>query len=238
MKKLEKLRALMLEKYTENIERFLKLLSPAQTLLDIGCGDGSFTKRIAETTGANEIFGIKIVSKFAMEAKMKGINVVLADANKPFPFRDCSFDAVVSNQVIEHINYTDLFVKECYRVLKTGGYAVVSTENLASLHNIFSLILGYQPFSTRVSDEVVLGNPLNPNYKVRDKHSGPRHYSHRRIFVARSLKELFEWHGFKVEVIIGSHLYPLPSFISRQLPQAILRRYGANITIKAYKPQT
>ncbi len=50
---------------------------------------------------------MEIVPVFAKEAAKKGINVVLSDANKTFPFKNESFDCVVSNQVIEHLNDTD-----------------------------------------------------------------------------------------------------------------------------------
>lgn len=48
MKKLQKI---SMEKDTINKENFLKLLEPAKCVLDIGCNDGSFSKRIAEVTG-------------------------------------------------------------------------------------------------------------------------------------------------------------------------------------------
>ncbi len=38
-------RKLMLGKYSENIEQFLKLLEPAKTILNVACGDGSLLKR-------------------------------------------------------------------------------------------------------------------------------------------------------------------------------------------------
>lgn len=69
------------------------------------------------------------------------------------------FDLVHANQVIEHLYETDLFIKEIYRILKKGGYAIISTPNLAGLHNIVSLILGKQPFPAHVSNEIVLGTP-------------------------------------------------------------------------------
>ena len=85
-----------------------------------------------------------------------------ADLNLRLPYDDGTFDVVCSNQVIEHLSDTDTFVAELHRVLRPGGFAVTSTENLASWHNVASLTLGWQPFSlTNVSRQGLgLGNPL------------------------------------------------------------------------------
>ncbi len=47
----------------------------------------------------------------------------------PIPFDSERFDGVVSFQVIEHIDKDNEFVDEVYRVLKSGGVAVISTPN-------------------------------------------------------------------------------------------------------------
>ena len=47
----------------------------------------------------------------------------------PIGFENCSFDSVVSFQVIEHIDADIDFVREVSRVLRVGGKFVVSTPN-------------------------------------------------------------------------------------------------------------
>ena len=47
----------------------------------------------------------------------------------PIEFENCSFDAVVSFQVIEHIKRDSDFVREVSRVLRPGGQFIVSTPN-------------------------------------------------------------------------------------------------------------
>lgn len=68
----------------------------------------------------------------------------------------------IQNPVIEHLFDTDNFVSESFRILKPGGYTIVSTVNLASWHNIFALILGYQPFDfANISIKGTIGNPFS-----------------------------------------------------------------------------
>ena len=89
---------------------------------------------------------------------------------------------MVSNQVIEHLADTDVFVAEIARVLEPGGYAVISTENLASWHNVFALVFGWQPFSlTNVSATCMgLGNPLAVHRAEEWQYHAS--WQHRRVF--------------------------------------------------------
>jgi len=142
----------------------LELLKPNDkaVVLDIGCSDGLFTKQVASKIQCSQMNGIEISRKHADRAHQNGVDVIMADIDRGFPFKDASFDIVVSNQVLEHVCSTDNFMKECFRILRNGGLCVLSTPNLASPHNILSLALGYQPLATAVSDELVCGNPLDP----------------------------------------------------------------------------
>ena len=199
-------------------------------VLDIGCASGGFSRQVADKVGTDHIFGLEILRQAAVNAnRVNNIDVAIATAEKPFPFRSDSFDIVVSNQVLEHLSNTDNLIKETYRILKNGGVCIVSTPNLASIHSIISLILGYQPTCTSVSDEVICGNPFDPRYGAI---SGGTKKTHQRVFTARALRELFEFHGFHVEKLIGWGLHPLPLFISKHIR---FTRYSLYLTVKAIK---
>lgn len=140
-----------------------------------------------------------------MDAKEKGIQVKIHDANNPLPFDDETFDIVIGNQVLEHIQNTDGFLREIWRVLKEGGYCVISTPNLASLHNVALLLMGMQPISYRVS-EIQVGNFLRGEKHLDD---------HIRVFTMSGLKDFFNYHGFQIESIKGAGFYPFPGILSR-----------------------
>jgi len=212
---------------TEELNRqtILRLIEehPGGDLLDCGCGDGAFTAELAERAGAGQTHGIEVVDARVRAAEERGIRVARTDLNGPLPYEDASFDLVHSNQVIEHLRATDTFLRELRRVLKPGGQLLLSTNNLASWHNVVSLVLGFQPPPMHPSSEVILGNPLDP---LRGQaHPGPED-SHLRLFTFRGLREVCEHHGFEVRKLVTAGYYPFPPAIARVLC-AIDRWHGA-----------
>ena len=200
-------------------------------ILDLGCSDGQFALRIAEKAGTFDIFGIEFLKEAAQRAAGRGIGVCQADLNRTLPLAAESFDVVHANQVIEHLSETDRFIKEIYRILKPGGYAVISTPNLASLHNIFSLILGKQPFTAHVSNEVIVGNSLDPKCGMRHLSRGEVHL---RIFTSDSMRDLFSYHGFDVEQLVGVGYYPFPAPLASVLSR-LDKTHSVYLTMKARK---
>ncbi|MBD0328880.1 MAG: methyltransferase domain-containing protein [Thermoleophilia bacterium] len=187
-----------------------------ESLLDVGCHDGSWTSSVAEAAGSQlrRLCGVEIVEAAAEEARARGIDVTTADLNNPLPYGDGRFDLVHANQVIEHVADLDSFVSEVRRVLAPGGRAVICTENLASWHNVAALALGYMPFSlTNISSRGAIGNPFNLAPVPADQvaHS----WFHTRVLTAVGLAELLELHGLRVAERFGSGYHPLPAAIAQ-----------------------
>lgn len=199
-----------------NKRNILDLLehNPQHKVLDLGCDDGSWTIEIAKSIGSDKLYGIDIVDQRLNKAKKRGIIVKKADINKKWPFKDNTFDCIHSNQVIEHIWDLDQFAGETKRVLKKGGYAIISTENLASWVNIGSLLFGWQPFSlTNISKERLgIGNPIAIHRNEELKLSS---WLHTRVLTIKAIREIFEEHGMITERVIGSGYFPLPSLIGK-----------------------
>lgn len=199
-----------------NEKNILSLLEEDKNakLLDLGCDTGEWTLKIAKKIGSKDVYGVEIVDERIKQAKAKGIKVAKADLNEKLPFKDNFFDVVHANQIIEHLHDTDNFISEIYRVLKPKGYAIISTENLSSWHNIFSLIFGWQPFSmTNFSSKGPIGNPLSLWRKVNSSSRHLKAWEHVRLFAYRGLKEIFEKYNFSIEKFIAAGYYPLPAFL-------------------------
>lgn len=131
----------------DNILKQASSLKVVKAFIDLGCDDGAWTLSVAKAANAHSIHGLEIVAKRAELAKNSGVNVVIGDLNQHLDFEDECFELVHANQVIEHVADVDHFAQEVFRILRPGGYAIISTENASSWHNIFALLLGWQMFS-------------------------------------------------------------------------------------------
>lgn len=95
-------------------------------ILDIGCHGGTFTQKIVKKTGTKKIYGIDISSSAInlISKKIPFGNFKVADAAK-IPFKNDFFDQVFCLEMLEHVDYPELVVKEIKRVLKNGGFGVI-----------------------------------------------------------------------------------------------------------------
>lgn len=104
-----------------------------KTILNIGCGFGWFELR-AIKKGAKKVVGIEITEKDLEVAKSKVKNKHVefkVGSAIDLPFKNNSFDSVVSWEVIEHIpkDTEELMFKEVSRVLKPKGKLFISTPS-------------------------------------------------------------------------------------------------------------
>jgi SAM-dependent methyltransferase len=82
-------------------------------LLDVGCG----SKPYRALFSVESYVGLDIDSA---ATRQRGIADYFYDGNK-FPFENASFDAILCNEVLEHVFNPDEFIQEIVRVLKPGG---------------------------------------------------------------------------------------------------------------------
>lgn len=151
----------VLEEVDRTIVRMLERCrreGPApRALLDVGCWDGAHTERYARLLGC-AAFGVEIFDAQARQAEARGLTVARLDLEDAmFPWADGSMDVVVSNQVFEHLKNVWRPMSEILRVLRPGGWLVLSVPNLTSLHNRVLLGLGRQPTSIRTLGPHVRG---------------------------------------------------------------------------------
>jgi len=226
MKLIEKLKMDLIcdsrDKYKEAILSLLEK-DEAAFVVDLGCGDSKrLTYKVLNTINTQvQALGIDLDPKDDTDK----IRYTKRDLNEPLPlFRlpehDQLVDVIITSQVIEHLHNTDNLVKEIHRLLRPGGYAIISTPNLASWHNALALLAGKQPGVAKVSDDMF------PEDEVP---------GHCRVFTATELIKLLQFHGFYVEKIVGTSYFPLPDPLASWLAKRDWRHAG-NITIKVRKP--
>ena len=148
-------------------------IKPGKKILEIGCGTGVFTEKLAQT-GA-EIVAVDISSHLLSKAqeKISAPNVHLLEADlENLPSLNNYFDAVVGVSILHHVNIRKA-IDEISRVLKRGGKVVFSEPNM-----------------------------LNPQIAVQKNVSWIKKWagdsSSETAFFRRSLARLFEEKGFSL----------------------------------------
>jgi trans-aconitate 2-methyltransferase len=103
--------------------------SPNEQVLDIGCGDGFLTRKIAELVPRGGAFGADASRRMiatahgAHQAGVSGPWFVVADARR-LPF-SAAFDAVVSFNALHWVPQQDEALAQLAAVLKPGGRATL-----------------------------------------------------------------------------------------------------------------
>lgn len=181
------------------------LSEPAGRLLDIGCGNGSFS---AGFLGAGfKVTGIDMTGEQIVAARARGLDARVHDLGSgPLPFPDGSFEVAFAGEVIEHIVDTTAFLSEVRRVLTPGGCVVLTTPNLASAENRMRLLLGFYPIWTEFRLEGGQGH-------VR---------SYTRKTLVRHLRET----GFTVERVKGNWVPFIPQKFADDIRHPFLAPTG------------
>lgn len=97
----------------------LRLLAPkpGERILDVGCGDGVLTKRIAEA--GSSVVGLDSSPEFCEAARRLGLDVVESSASNMTFSRE--FDAVFSNAALHWMKDADRVVSNVARALRSNG---------------------------------------------------------------------------------------------------------------------
>ncbi len=81
---------------------------------------------------------LETTAKRPLKQRKSAITYVIADPGCcDYPLRSGTFDLIVSNAVVEHVNNVNQFAAEIYRLLVKGGYFY------AIIHNFYSLSGGH-----------------------------------------------------------------------------------------------
>lgn len=95
------------------VNEISSLLRNNEKILDYGCGDLIFASMLYAKNKSLKITGVDVVES----RKLKNINFVKYDGGK-IPFRDNSFDTVVSVYVFHHTKSAEDAFADCVRVAK------------------------------------------------------------------------------------------------------------------------
>ena len=118
---INKKRILKAKKIEKVLEDYLNTKIENFKILDVGAGNGEISAFFAKN---NNVICVDIVDQRKNKtAKFRKVN------NETLPFKINSFDIVISNHVIEHVNKQNVHLNEIKRVLKKKGIIYIATPN-------------------------------------------------------------------------------------------------------------
>lgn len=99
----------------------------ARRILVDGCGIGTYVRQLAEL-GYHTV-GLDIDFERVAQGTASGVEQLHVAAGERLPYPDAAFDAVLSHEVIEHVDDDRRAAREMIRVLRSGGRAILFCPN-------------------------------------------------------------------------------------------------------------
>ncbi|WP_427918840.1 class I SAM-dependent methyltransferase [Streptomyces sp. cg40] len=122
-------------------EAVLGLVPPgARTLLDVACGTGIVTRRLAAARPALRVTGLDAAPAMTRTAATRLPGAVLLADSRRLPFPDGVFDAVTTIWLLHLVAGPEdagAIIAECARVLRPGG-VYITTVDKAAAHDVGS----------------------------------------------------------------------------------------------------
>ncbi len=158
-------------------DQLVDLLSPAPgtTALDVGCGPGALTGRLAGVLGEDSVWAVDPQQTFveALLAQWPGVHASVSAAES-LPFEDDRFDLTAASLVVHFMADPVAGIREMRRVTRPGGVVAADVWDLAGDHS-------------PLSDFWAGARVLDPDVTTEEWMPGAR---------AGHLAELFEQAGF------------------------------------------
>lgn len=106
------------------LEKMLEI--PMDTLnLDLGCAQGTLSYFLRKRGGSWLSADQDFLNLLSTQNLVQENLVQLAEG--PFPFKNNSFDSVISLDYLEHLDEDDSCLEEIHRILKIGGQLILAT---------------------------------------------------------------------------------------------------------------
>jgi ubiquinone/menaquinone biosynthesis C-methylase UbiE len=149
-----------------------------ERILDVGCGSSVIIQSL------NNAIGLDLLFPKLRFLRRCGIPLAQGTASA-LPFKNDSFDCLISSEVIEHVAFDDAVFSEMRRVLKADGTLIIGTPDYASrTWRIIEPIYGY----------VVPGGYFE---------------QHIAKYTRATLTDILRQHGFEIEetaYVVGSEM--------------------------------
>ncbi|MBI5098519.1 MAG: glycosyltransferase [Nitrospirae bacterium] len=164
--------------YYRQERREVEALIPKNTIkvLDVGCGEGIFGKRLLER-GVKEVIGVEVNPDACLQARKNLSSLVNGNIEEvELDFDEGHFDCIVLADILEHLKNPLLTLKKLKKYVSDSGTIVASIPNIRYWGIINMLIEGHWKYG---------------DYGILDK-------THLRFFTKKEIEKLFADAGFEI----------------------------------------
>jgi SAM-dependent methyltransferase len=162
--------------YAPNFRRWMATelgdLPNTSPVIEVGCGDASFTTDLAKYSSYVTAIDISAGQITENAGRFPGITFRQHDVSERFPFVDASFEVVWCSEVLEHLFDPVFALREMYRVLRPGGRLLITVPYHGRFKNLLIALFKWD----------VHFAPSNP---------------HIRFYTSRSLSRIVSAAGFR-----------------------------------------
>ncbi|MFC1903740.1 class I SAM-dependent methyltransferase [Chloroflexota bacterium] len=136
-------------------------IKPGFSILDYGCGPGSYTVVAAQLVGnSGKVYALDIhplavqrVQQTATKKKLSNIETILSDCATGLPGE--SMDVVLLYDILHDLSESDKVLAELHRVLKPGGILSFNDHHLKTEDEIMAKVTGTGLFQLSSKGEKV-----------------------------------------------------------------------------------
>lgn len=147
-------------------------------ILDVGCGFGGLGRTLL-SRGSRQVYGVELNP--AAESRLSGVytDYWMGDVETvDIPADVELFDCIIFSDVLEHLRDPWVTLRRYCQMLQPDGYVVASIPNVRNIGLLYNLIIRGQ-------------------WRYED--SGLLDRTHLRFFVKKSIAELFDGAGLRIE---------------------------------------
>ncbi|HWL95134.1 MAG TPA: class I SAM-dependent methyltransferase [Phycisphaerae bacterium] len=102
-------------------------------VLDVGCGTGRWSARLASSGASVTAFDFSAGMLARARMKSPGVSFLVQDVRFDFPFRDHTFDRVACCLVLDHVANLEKLFREMGRVCRSDGFVAISVMHPAMM---------------------------------------------------------------------------------------------------------
>lgn len=201
--------------YRDPYSRYIRILNMLEkknivlkdkTCLDLGCMRPELASLIINNYGAK----VTGMDQWDMMEAWPDMNMKYFNTNLEEDFTryiDEPFDIIFALEILEHMVDTDVFLERLRKSVKNDGFLIISTPNINSLRNRFSVPIGKYPQGLEYKNIV----------------------HHVRLYNVHVLKKHLAEHGFKLVDMFGVNFLPLRGPMNFPLYRKLGENLGNNL---------